>query len=133
MATAALYGLLASSSFVVGVLLGLTTKPPRRVLAVVIAFGAGVLSARQKVPCLVAAAVVGEAASIPGASAYGVASLAEAVEQWRQLDTDVFQPGAYNARIGGVDLDAAGALEAASAPEGAAESVGDAIISGMSC
>ena len=43
MATAALYGLLASSSFVVGVLLGLTTKPPQRVLAVVIAFGAGVL------------------------------------------------------------------------------------------
>ena len=30
------------------------------------AFGAGVLSARQNVPCLVATAVVGEAASIPG-------------------------------------------------------------------
>ena len=43
MATAAIYGLLASSSFVVGVLLGLATKPPRRLLAVVIAFGAGVL------------------------------------------------------------------------------------------
>jgi zinc transporter, ZIP family len=43
MATAAIYGLLASSSFVVGVVLGLATKPPRRLLAVVIAFGAGVL------------------------------------------------------------------------------------------
>jgi zinc transporter, ZIP family len=43
MATALIYGLLASSSFVVGVLLGLATKPPRRLLAVVIAFGAGVL------------------------------------------------------------------------------------------
>ncbi len=30
MATAAIYGLLASSSFVVGVLLGLATKPPQR-------------------------------------------------------------------------------------------------------
>jgi zinc transporter ZupT len=43
MATAAIYGLLASSSFVVGVALGLATKPPRRLLAVVITFGAGVL------------------------------------------------------------------------------------------
>jgi len=43
MATAAIFGLLASSSLVVGVLLGLATKPPRRLLAVVIAFGAGVL------------------------------------------------------------------------------------------
>jgi ZIP family zinc transporter len=43
MATALIYGLLASSSFVVGVLLGLATKPPRRLLAVIIAFGAGVL------------------------------------------------------------------------------------------
>jgi hypothetical protein len=37
MATAAIYGLLASSSLVIGVLLGLATKPPRRLLAVVIA------------------------------------------------------------------------------------------------
>ena len=47
------------------------------------AFGAGVLSARQQVPCLVATAVVGEAASIPGATAYGVASLADAVDLLR--------------------------------------------------
>jgi hypothetical protein len=37
---AVIYGLLASSSFVVGVLLGLVTNPPRRLLAVIIAFGA---------------------------------------------------------------------------------------------
>ena len=49
------------------------------------AFGAGVLSARQNVPCLVATAVVGEAASIPGATAYGVASLADAVDLLREV------------------------------------------------
>lgn len=48
------------------------------------AFGAGVLSARQNVPCLVATSVVGEAASIPGATAYGVASLAAAVDLLRE-------------------------------------------------
>jgi magnesium chelatase family protein len=47
------------------------------------AFGAGVLSARQNVPCLVATSVAGEAAAIPGATAYGVASLAAAVELLR--------------------------------------------------
>ncbi len=43
MVTALVYGSLASSSFVVGVLLGLFTSPSRRVVAGVIAFGAGVL------------------------------------------------------------------------------------------
>jgi ZIP family zinc transporter len=43
MVAAIVYGLLASSSFVVGVLLGLLTSPPRRLVAVVVAFGAGVL------------------------------------------------------------------------------------------
>ena len=43
MTTALIYGLIASSGFVVGVLLGLLTAPPRRVLAGVIAFGAGTL------------------------------------------------------------------------------------------
>jgi magnesium chelatase family protein len=47
------------------------------------ALGAGVLSARGQVPCLVASAVAGEAASIPGARVFGVASLAEAVELFR--------------------------------------------------
>ena len=47
------------------------------------AIGAAVLGARQKVPCLVAAGVAGEAASIPGARAYGVATLAEAVDLFR--------------------------------------------------
>ena len=43
MGTALLYGTLASSSFVVGVVLGLVTTWPRRIVASVIAFGAGVL------------------------------------------------------------------------------------------
>src|SRR5215217_4458660 len=43
MGTAILYGVLASSSFVVGVTLGLFTNPPRRLIAAVIGFGAGVL------------------------------------------------------------------------------------------
>jgi magnesium chelatase family protein len=47
------------------------------------ALGAGVLSARHQVPCLVASAVASVAASIPGATAYGVSSLAEAVELLR--------------------------------------------------
>jgi magnesium chelatase family protein len=47
------------------------------------ALGAGVLSAREQVPCLVASAVAGEAASIPGARVYGVSSLAEAVDLMR--------------------------------------------------
>ncbi len=47
------------------------------------AFGAGVLSARDDVPCLLARDDAGEAASIPGARAYGVASLAEAVDLLR--------------------------------------------------
>ncbi len=47
------------------------------------ALGAAVLSARQQVPCLVASAAAAEAASIPGATAYGVSSLAEAVDLLR--------------------------------------------------
>lgn len=47
------------------------------------AFGAGVLSARDGVPCLVARHDAGEAASIPGARVYGVGSLAEAVDLLR--------------------------------------------------
>ncbi len=43
MSRALLYGLLASSSFVVGVAFGLLARPPRRLVAAVTAFGAGVL------------------------------------------------------------------------------------------
>ena len=46
MVTALVYGSLASSSFVLGVLLGLFTSPSKRVVAAVIAFGAGVLCRR---------------------------------------------------------------------------------------
>ena len=43
MGTALLFGALASSSFLVGALLGIFTSPPRRLVAGVVAFGAGVL------------------------------------------------------------------------------------------
>jgi magnesium chelatase family protein len=70
------------------------------------AFGAGVLSAREKVPCLVAAAVAGEAASIPGARAYGVSTLAEAVDLLRRgLDgVEPALPGPSPPREPGPDL-----------------------------
>ncbi len=43
MLNAALYGLLASSGLLLGAIIGLVTAPSRRVVAVVIAFGSGVL------------------------------------------------------------------------------------------
>lgn len=43
MLTAAVYGMLASAGFLIGVLVGLVTTPPRRVIAAIIAFGSGVL------------------------------------------------------------------------------------------
>jgi len=41
--TAVLYGLLSSSGFFVGVLVGLVAEPPRRLVATIMAFGGGVL------------------------------------------------------------------------------------------
>ena len=43
MVTAALYGLLASSGFIAGVVIGLFTSPSRRLVAAVVAFGSGIL------------------------------------------------------------------------------------------
>lgn len=43
MLTAFLYGLVASSGFVVGVAIGYLVDPPRRILAAIVAFGAGTL------------------------------------------------------------------------------------------
>ena len=43
MLTAAVYGMLASAGFLIGVVVGLVTTPSRRVIAAVIAFGSGVL------------------------------------------------------------------------------------------
>ena len=43
MGTALLYGALASSSFLIGAALGIFTSPPRRLIAGVVGFGAGVL------------------------------------------------------------------------------------------
>jgi len=70
------------------------------------ALGAGVLSARGRVPCLVASAAAGEAASIPGARVYGVGSLAEAVDLLRSgLDRcDPVQPGSWAPTASDADL-----------------------------
>ena len=43
MGTAIVFGLIASSAFIVGVLIGLFTNPPRRLIAGVLAFGGGIL------------------------------------------------------------------------------------------
>jgi ZIP family zinc transporter len=43
MLTAAVYGMLASAGFLIGVVIGLVTTPSRRTIAAVIAFGSGVL------------------------------------------------------------------------------------------
>lgn len=40
---ALIFGLMASSAFVIGVFIGLFAQPPRRILAAIVAFGAGVL------------------------------------------------------------------------------------------
>ena len=43
MLTAVVYGVLTSSSFVIGVLIAMVFRPPRRLIAAVLAFGSGVL------------------------------------------------------------------------------------------
>ena len=43
MTTAILFGIVASSAFIFGVIIGLWTKPPRRLVAGVLAFGGGIL------------------------------------------------------------------------------------------
>jgi magnesium chelatase family protein len=70
------------------------------------ALGAGVLSAREGVPCLVASAVAGEAASIPGATVYAVSSLAEAVDLLRSgLDRcEPARPGSWTPSAPDADL-----------------------------
>ncbi len=88
------------------------------------ALGAGVLSARHGVPCLVAEEAAGEAASIPGARVYGVASLAAAVEIIRfgvdemvpavPTRVDVVEPGLDLSDIRG-QLTARRSLEVAAA------------------
>lgn len=50
-----------------------------RVRAGASSVGAGVLSARSKVPCVVARSVAAETAAVPGSTVYGVESLADAV------------------------------------------------------
>jgi magnesium chelatase family protein len=57
--------------------------------------GAGVLSARRRIPCLVASGTAADAAAVPGARAYGVSTLAEAVNVLRIGfdDVDPAEPG----------------------------------------
>ena len=43
MLQALIFGLIASSAFIVGVLIGLFTTPPRKVIAAILAFGGGIL------------------------------------------------------------------------------------------
>ncbi len=43
MITAAIYGFLASSGLLIGMLIGLFTSPPRRLIASIVAFGSGIL------------------------------------------------------------------------------------------
>ncbi len=66
MLTAVLYGLLASSGFFVGVLVGLITEPPRRLVAAIMAFGGGVLVSALTFDLL-------EEAEAEGSTAYVIA------------------------------------------------------------
>ncbi len=52
------------------------------------ALGAGVLSARTRLPCLVAHQAAAEAAAVPGAQVHGVSSLSDAVDALRRRLSD---------------------------------------------
>jgi magnesium chelatase family protein len=86
------------------------------------ALGAGVLSARERIPCLVPSATAGEAASIPGAIVYGVSSLADAVDLVRSgMERETARPGQVAPRENHADLaDLRGQLVARRALEVAA-------------
>jgi ZIP family zinc transporter len=64
--TAVLYGLLASSGFFVGILVGLTITPPRRVIAAIMAFGGGVLVSALTFDLMEEAATEGSTAHVIG-------------------------------------------------------------------
>ncbi len=81
MLTAMLYGLLASSGFFVGGLVGLVTAPPRRLVAAIMAFGGGVLVSALTFDLMEEASVEGNAAYVivgflTGALIYVMADLA---------------------------------------------------------
>ena len=61
MMTAAVYGLLASSGFIIGVIIGLVTLPPRRLIASVITFGSGILVSALTFDLMEEASEVGSA------------------------------------------------------------------------
>ena len=68
--------------------------------------GAGVLSARQGFPCLVASESAAKAASVPGTNVFGVRTLAEAVSLLRQglESAEPASPGGLPFRGGELDL-----------------------------
>ncbi len=66
MLTAVLYGILASSGFFVGVLVGLVTAPPRRLVAAIMAFGGGVLVSALTFDLMEEARVEGNTAYVIG-------------------------------------------------------------------
>ncbi len=70
------------------------------------ALGAGVLSARKGIPCLVASESASDAASIPGATVFGVGSLAQAVSLLRDGLEQIrpVPPTDLPFRGGGLDL-----------------------------
>ncbi|MGA7226760.1 MAG: YifB family Mg chelatase-like AAA ATPase [Acidimicrobiia bacterium] len=61
------------------------------------ALAAGVLSARQRLPCLVAEDAAADAAAVPGSVVYGVATLAQAIELVR-MDVSGTPPTVARAR-----------------------------------
>lgn len=81
MGTALLYGSLASTSFLIGAMLGIFTSPPRRLIAGVVGFGAGVLVSALTFELMQEAFETDGAASsiagfLVGAAIYVVADLA---------------------------------------------------------
>jgi ZIP family zinc transporter len=81
MGTALLYGSLASTSFLIGAMLGIFTSPPRRLIAGVVGFGAGVLVSALTFELMQEAFETGGAASaiagfLVGAAIYVVADVA---------------------------------------------------------
>jgi ZIP family zinc transporter len=81
MGRALLYGSLASTSFLIGAMLGIFTSPPRRLIAGVVGFGAGVLVSALTFELMQEAFETGGAASaiagfLVGAAIYVVADVA---------------------------------------------------------
>ena len=139
MLTAVLYGLLASSGFFVGVVVGLVTEPPRRLVAAVMAFGGGVLVSALTFDLMEEADAEGGMAYViggflTGALIYVLADvalerMAQASPKREGRDAGEIKPGAARipetkeqARIGGTALLVGAVLDGI--PENAAIGIG---------